>query len=262
MTKQDNLPHPIPPAQQDDDVGQQETWPGFSSHSRLLVVAPHPDDESIGCGGLLALYGAQCDVLILTDGRRGKSKKHPNLSDEEVIALLKREALSAMGIAGVREVFFLGIPDSQLLQNRKRAEQFDVSPYDFVFIPNDKEKHIDHLATNYIFRKMASKMKPKARLYGYEVWSPLKHVDTVLNISSVEEKKGEIIRCHASQMENVDYLDAIKGLNHYRALMFQATSVEAFESIPRHWPEILAAYWKRLRLGFGLFRLKLRAKFF
>ena len=51
----------------------------FSSKDRILIVAPHPDDEAIGCGGILALYGDQCDVLILTDGSKGKSKLRPSL---------------------------------------------------------------------------------------------------------------------------------------------------------------------------------------
>ena len=35
---------------------------------KICILAPHADDESIGCGGLLALYGKQCDVVLLTDG--------------------------------------------------------------------------------------------------------------------------------------------------------------------------------------------------
>ena len=45
----------------------------IKSKDRILVVAPHPDDESIGMGGVLALYKRQCDVLLLTDGRHGHS---------------------------------------------------------------------------------------------------------------------------------------------------------------------------------------------
>ena len=35
---------------------------------RILVVSPHPDDESIGCGGLLAKFYGKCDVHLVTDG--------------------------------------------------------------------------------------------------------------------------------------------------------------------------------------------------
>ena len=46
----------------------------LQKNEKILVVAPHPDDESLGCGGLMSKYGKQCDVLLLTDGRRGKSE--------------------------------------------------------------------------------------------------------------------------------------------------------------------------------------------
>ena len=40
---------------------------------KILIVAPHPDDESIGTGGLLSLYSNQCDVIVMTDGRYGNT---------------------------------------------------------------------------------------------------------------------------------------------------------------------------------------------
>lgn len=63
----------------------------IDKEDKILIVAPHPDDESIGCGGLLALYGKQCDVRLLTDGRRGKSEQRKNVSDNEIIATRKEE---------------------------------------------------------------------------------------------------------------------------------------------------------------------------
>ena len=76
----------------------------FSSKDRILIVAPHPDDEAIGCGGILALYGDQCDVLILTDGSKGKSKLRPSLCKDELISMRKKETQDAMKLAGVKKV--------------------------------------------------------------------------------------------------------------------------------------------------------------
>ena len=48
----------------------------FKKTDKILIVSPHPDDETIGCGGLLAKYGPQCDILMLTDGRLGNIEKY------------------------------------------------------------------------------------------------------------------------------------------------------------------------------------------
>ena len=45
------------------------TFINIDEKARILIVSPHPDDETIGCGGILAKYGSQCDVVVLTDGR-------------------------------------------------------------------------------------------------------------------------------------------------------------------------------------------------
>ena len=234
----------------------------FSSKDRILIVAPHPDDEAIGCGGILALYGDQCDVLILTDGSKGKSKLRPSLCKDELISMRKKETQDAMKLAGVKKVQFLNIPDSELILHRNIVRQFDASMYDYIFIPNDGESHVDHLVANYIFRNMKLKKIIRAKLLGYEVWNPLSHVDAYLDISQVEEKKKNMISCYTSQLESANYLEAAIGLNHYRALTYQGVnSVEAFEQIPCCILDILITYLKIIRKRIRLLRLKLRVTF-
>lgn len=45
-----------------------------SNQDKIVIIAPHPDDECIGTGGLLALYPTLCDVIVLTDGRQGQKR--------------------------------------------------------------------------------------------------------------------------------------------------------------------------------------------
>lgn len=54
--------------------------------TRILIIAPHPDDESIGLGGFLTEYAANCDVIVATNGALG----NPEWSEEKTISVRKR----------------------------------------------------------------------------------------------------------------------------------------------------------------------------
>ena len=45
----------------------------IKSNDKILIVAPHPDDECIGTGGILCKYHKQCTVIVLTDGALGNN---------------------------------------------------------------------------------------------------------------------------------------------------------------------------------------------
>jgi N-acetylglucosamine malate deacetylase 1 len=84
----------------------------------IVVVAPHPDDEVFGCGGLIALkrsQGVPVQVIFLTDG----GASHTGLvemSRQELVNIRQREALNALSILGVaaEQVHFLNYPDGEL----------------------------------------------------------------------------------------------------------------------------------------------------
>lgn len=204
----------------------------INPQDKILVVAPHPDDESIGCGGLLALYGKQCDVLLLTDGRRGKSAQRKNVSDNEIIATRKEELRKALELAGTDELFCLDIPDSLLSKNRKKVMGFDAKKYKYIFVPNSHEDHPDHKAANRFIKAMRFWGKTKAKVYEYEVWTPLHSVDVLINIADVADVKEKMISAHVSQLEDKDYLSAGMGLSHYRGIGCKSRAAEAFYKSP------------------------------
>ena len=86
-----------------------------SAHQSILIVAPHPDDETLGCGGAIALLrqlNVSVKVLIVSDG----TKSHPNsltYPPPALKELRERESLAALAILGVASeaVTFLGMPD-------------------------------------------------------------------------------------------------------------------------------------------------------
>lgn len=174
---------------------------------RILVVAPHPDDESIGCGGVLALYGKQSDVLLITDGDNGAASDLADIRESEFIEV--------MSYAGVREYKCLRIPEHQIKLNYGKIAQIDFGKYTHVFVPNKYEAHDDHVAVYKIIKKI---IKGKVNLYEYEVWTPLCKPNIYLDITEVCEKKISMIECHKSQTKNLDYVNMIMGLNAYRGI--------------------------------------------
>jgi len=84
-----------------------------------IVFAPHPDDEVLGCGGLLTLKrreGSPVGVVYITDGR-ASHPSHPVITPEMLAVQRQAEAQKAMGLLGVERTAlqFLGVPDGTLM---------------------------------------------------------------------------------------------------------------------------------------------------
>jgi len=84
----------------------------------LLVIAPHPDDETLGCAGLIhrqRLADQRVSCLFLTDGS-ASHRNHPRVTPQTLAALRADEARAATSVLGVapHELEFLGLPDGKL----------------------------------------------------------------------------------------------------------------------------------------------------
>lgn len=186
----------------------------IEENKNILIVSPHPDDESIGCGGLLKLYGKQADILLLTDGRKGGCTYCHD--ESALVQLRKEEFLSAAQYADARHTFLLEIPEGTLRNSYQTIKKFDFSMYDYIFVPNKYESHHDHADTFNMVKKCIKKNKQK--LFQYEVWTPLRYPTHYLDITSVMNHKEIMIGKYKSQTESVDYPGRTKGLNRYRAI--------------------------------------------
>jgi LmbE family N-acetylglucosaminyl deacetylase len=125
---------------------------------RLMTVLAHPDDESLGVGGTLALYaarGVETYVVTATRGERGRyftNEDRP--SDEEVGRVREAELRAAARVLGVREVALLDYPDGALDRAEPReatarivAHLRRVRPHVVVtFDPFGAYGHPDHVA--------------------------------------------------------------------------------------------------------------------
>lgn len=196
----------------------------LTPNDRLCILAPHADDETIGCGGLLALYGAQCDVILLTDGSKGGDRSKP----EETRRIREAEFAEVMAFFGVRSYQFMRAKDGDLIEAYDLFKKLDFASYDYVFMPHPSDSHKDHVAVPALFARLCREnRKIKARSAYYEVWGAMAMPTHYLDISAVADRKREAMALYRSQ-GNIDYAGRILGLNHYRGIRHNVTYEEDF----------------------------------
>ncbi|MDR7438943.1 MAG: PIG-L deacetylase family protein [Armatimonadota bacterium] len=137
-----------------------------------LFLAPHPDDEVLGCGGVIARkVQSKTPVWIayLTDGRAGIPG-----DPEAAAALREQEARTAASALGVPEdhLFFLRLPDGRLADHVEAARSrirdlVEGLGIEDLFVPYGREYHPDHVAAYRIARAC---LRPGMHLYEYPIW--------------------------------------------------------------------------------------------
>lgn len=190
---------------------------------KLCVLAPHADDETIGCGGLLALYGPQTDVILLTDGAKGGDRSQLEKNRQIRAAEFKK----VMSFFNVNAFQMMGAEDGNLISAYNQFKQLDLSPYDYVFMPHPLDSHKDHIVPQGFYRRLKREAGLKGKAVYYEVWGAMSMPTHYIDISAVYEKKREAMALYASQ-NNIDYADRILGLNHYRGIRHHLAYEEAF----------------------------------
>ncbi len=214
---------------------------------RVLVVAPHMDDEAIACGGTLLLHrelGSEVRVAFVSDSSTGA--RDPALADRiRAIRHAEMEQVAAaLGLAGVVE---FGFPDGALVRHETAiAERLadllrDFTP-DEVFCPFPVDAHADHQAVALATARAARLAGWRGEIVAYEVWSAL-WPNRAVDIGAVAGQKAALIGLYASQMGDRDYAGAILGLNRYRGLAHRVAYAEAFH---RCSPAAFAALTARL----------------
>ena len=191
--------------------------------SRILVLAPHPDDESIGCGGALLHHVKQGDVVqivFLTSGEKGGHGR----SEAETIRVREGEARAAAKILGVRQIEFWHLPDGALRPSPDAIKRLRTKLKTFkpekIYVTHDREMHPDHRGAVRLVRRALSGAKEKRPdVLGYEVWTPIQKLSEIVDVSPFMEKKLRAVRAYRSQCAVVGFVKAARGLNRYRGEM-------------------------------------------
>lgn len=191
----------------------------------IIVFAPHPDDESLGCGGMIAIrhaLGQEIRVIFVTDGAFLMDP-----SSRIAITLQRQqEAIEALAILGIDKhcITFLNYPDGtlQTLSLPEQAEliqefQKILAPYPQVevFVPHHHDHHPDHEATYCLVKAALETFPGTIQLWQYPIWvlwkTPCIQLLTQLlthksgwhslAIGCVIDQKRRAIAAHKSQVE-------------------------------------------------------------
>ena len=192
--------------------------------TKVLVVAPHMDDEVIGPGGTLALHrerGSEIHVVFCAAG-----------ANPEVDATRTREARACAELMGFIDLRWLGFPEGEMSLHEAAVGQalaqiIDEIRPEVVFVPYPTDHHRDHTATAFALAEAINASGWCGMVWCFEVWSPL-WPNTAVDISSVVDVKRAAIALHESQTAGLHYTDGALGLNRYRSLRVYVDYAEAF----------------------------------
>ncbi|MEM7306547.1 MAG: PIG-L family deacetylase [Planctomycetota bacterium] len=217
---------------------------------RVLVVAPHADDEVLGCGGMLAHHTGRGDdvrVVVLTDGASGDPEgETDNLSD-----VRRRESLAAGEVLGVQDYRFLGLPDGELasdaeLVERLRSEIAEFRP-ELIYGPSPQEMHPDHRAASRALCAASMSAKgeaeevPMPRLLLYGINSQVT-ANAVFDTTAVFDRKKAAIECFKSQIVYHDMLAKADAVDRARTVNIEQDGVRYVEGFADLGPDELALY--------------------
>ncbi len=222
----------------------------------VLVLAAHPDDEVLGCGGTIArsvAEGHRVTVAIL--GQGAASRHHPGTPEAAAeIAELAQSSRAAGRILGTDDVRHCGLPDNRfdsldLLDIVKLIEEIgrEVQP-EVVYAQHGGDLNVDHAIT---FRAAMTAFRPIAgtrvqTLYAYEVvsstewafdrFAPTFTPDTFVNIDTYLERKLNAMAAYASELREFPHPRSLEGITSQarnRGTRIGVGAAEAFMTIWR-----------------------------
>jgi LmbE family N-acetylglucosaminyl deacetylase len=218
----------------------------------VLIVAAHPDDEVLGCGGTirkLVKKGYSVYTLILGEGVTSRDPVRDRKKREREIEELKEKAIKANKLLGVKEVFLYEFPDNRfdsvdLLDIIKTIERVkkEIQP-DIIFTHSQHDLNIDHALT---YKAVLTASRPVRgetvkEIYSFEVLSSSEWVyppkfspNLYIDISDTIEDKIKAMSLYTSELRKYPHprsLEGIRILAKKRGLEVGFYYAEAFEVV-------------------------------
>ena len=189
---------------------------------KVLVLAPHPDDETIGCGGSLIRHtqaGDPVKVVFLTNGACGDVSG--GMDRDAYINWRKDEAKKACACLGVADLEFWGYEDRSLAGARgvlpRMVELLDKFRPQLVYAPSPWEIHPDHRAASFLLSDAIRGSDIECEIAFYEIGQPIS-VNLLVDISEVVDRRIRTMEAYESQLKERPYKDVSIALNRYRSI--------------------------------------------
>ncbi len=222
---------------------------------KVLIVAAHPDDEVLGCGGTISRFASEgCEVytLILGEGITSRDASRDRHKREEEIRTLKKQVEDANNILGVKKIYTFDFPDNRfdtvpLLDIIKTIEiiKCDVKP-DIVFTHHQGDLNMDHQIT---FRAVMTACKPikdesVKEIYSFEIpssteWNAPSSLtyfmpDYFVNINKSLEAKINALKEYKTELRDFPHPRSLKAVElnaKYWGVKMGFEAAEAFKTI-------------------------------
>lgn len=215
---------------------------------KILIIAPHPDDEVLGCGGIIKRYVTEGHDVYVSIVTRGSPKRY---SDKR-ITMGREQALKAHSLLGVKETFFYDFPASEL-DLTSRADIADALcalitklRIEIIYIPHRGDINNDHAVVFNAAMVAARPIKdcPVKSIYVYETLSSTEWASTYVNDAFIPDRfidieqyfqfKLEAMSCYSGQLKlypNPRSLESIEALAKYRGSAIGLKRAEAFMTV-------------------------------
>ena len=220
--------------------------------TKVLVVAAHPDDEVLGCGGTIVRHanaGDQVQVLIVAEGATSRQDQRDRLQAGDELSALVDSAKAAGSILGAAGVEILDLPDNRLdsldrLDLIKHIEQrIDRYQPQVVYVHHAGDVNVDHRR---LHEAVVTACRPTPghsvrRLLSFEVASssewqppgsaPAFQPNWFVDISEQWQRKRDALMAYASEMRpwpHARSLEAVEHMARWRGAQVGVEAAEAF----------------------------------
>lgn len=203
----------------------------IGKRDNVLVISPHPDDETLGCGGaIIKLISSSVNVAValLTDGNGGGRNK-------DIGRTRKEEFIKARSVLGYSTFDILDYPDGKLVSYQEElVEQIRrilfIHAPKLVLTPYLLDHPADHQSANIaLAQALKNSIQTDIVVGMYEIWTPIANPSCYLNITDEHPQKRMAMECYQSQEHYFGIIDKSDALSTFRAKLSMRKRVKHME---------------------------------